>query len=149
MSDLYTPLVLLGNGDDVRRCRDAHTDHRGKSESLAIQLESGSIDPEGIITRTTYRLAPPAYSAHPTRFQRFPHSRPFIPVRFSHSPGTASRTFLTRFCSRRGTSLHPPAPLFCWAAAQRGECRSPHSLVRWRLGERKKNGCGARPKVAT
>ncbi len=52
-SDLYTRLVLLGNGDDVRRCRDAHTEGQTIEESLRvspdcwpqIQLESGSIDP--------------------------------------------------------------------------------------------------------
>jgi hypothetical protein len=46
--------MLLGNGDDARRCRDAHTEGQTIEESLRvspecwrpkIQLESGSIDP--------------------------------------------------------------------------------------------------------
>jgi hypothetical protein len=53
-SDLYTRLMLLGNGDDGRRCRDAHIEGQTIEESLRvspecwlhkIQLESGSIDP--------------------------------------------------------------------------------------------------------
>jgi hypothetical protein len=41
-SGLYTRLVLLGNGDEVRRCRDAHTEGQTIEESLRVSPECWS-----------------------------------------------------------------------------------------------------------
>jgi hypothetical protein len=75
-SDLYTRLVLLGNGDEVRRCRDAHTEGQTIEESLRvspscwsqIQLESGSIDPGFPKARLRERLTAAPFLAPPLFF---------------------------------------------------------------------------------
>jgi hypothetical protein len=70
-SDLYMRLMLLGNGDDGRRCRDAHIEGQTIEERLGVSPESWPHSrfktnqvplipaSRGIITRTTYlRLLP-------------------------------------------------------------------------------------------
>jgi hypothetical protein len=70
-SDLYMRLMLLGNGDDGRRCRDAHTEgqtieekdweSRQKAGRARFKTNQVPLIPasRGIITRTTYlRLLP-------------------------------------------------------------------------------------------
>jgi hypothetical protein len=218
-SDLYTRLMLLGNGDEVRRCRDAHTEGQTIEESLRVspccwsrRFNSNQVPLIPASRRHDYAndLPPPPSWLPPFFFastftcapnnnktvQRSSRPSPalckivvqYLPISALAFPPSSYLSFYScalppfawyefgylshaisvlearggtrgfEFRNMSGPSRcapsagwrHKTVKRILFAAWMYSRLRIPWSpRPRWRLGARKKNGCGAHPKLAT
>ena len=142
-SDLYRRRTLLGNGDDGRRCRDAHKEGQTIEEKQKvspgswphkIQVESGSIDP-GFPRHNYANDLPPPASWFPPVFFFFaiPHNAQQTTVQrpaSSHPTSPCSSYFPLEALTFIPSCDHFIYPLFLWTLAIcLGPDRVPFSRV--------------------